>query len=373
MSASHESALRPILLLAAAALAWFSMPLIADPDRPAAAAVKPSALVWQPLPDLPDPLGVAGPLVGVHNDALIVAGGANFPQPAWETQKIWRDAVHVLTQSEQGYVWRDGGRLPRTLGYSACVSTPQGVVCIGGNDATATSRAVLLLRWEAETHRVTTTEYPPLPHPIVYGQAVLIGHVIYLVGGQTGATLDTAVNDVWSLDLSLRDDPQAFIWSEQPPCPGPARSFHVAARQRHSDDLCLYVISGRRQSGDAVEFLTDVWEFTPSTSIWRRCADAPHCVMAGAGSEWGSSQIVVLSGDDGSRFHQTDELRDRHPGFPREVLAYDVAADRWTSLGPSPQNQVTTTAVEWNGKIILASGEVRPRVRTPAVWSISPE
>jgi len=34
-------------------------------------------LDWQPFPDLPDPLGVAGPFVGVHNDALIVAGGAN--------------------------------------------------------------------------------------------------------------------------------------------------------------------------------------------------------------------------------------------------------------------------------------------------------
>ena len=29
------------------------------------------ALDWQQLPDLPDELGVAGPFVGVHNDALI--------------------------------------------------------------------------------------------------------------------------------------------------------------------------------------------------------------------------------------------------------------------------------------------------------------
>jgi N-acetylneuraminic acid mutarotase len=147
----------------------------------------------------------------------------------------------------------------------------------------------------------------------------------------------------------------------------------VAARQRRGEDKCLYVLSGRRQAGDAIEFLTDVWEFTPRTEAWRRCADAPRCVMAGAGCEWGASYIVVLSGDDGTRFHQTDELRDRHPGFPREVLAYDVAAGRWTWLGPSPQNQVTTTAVMWNGRIIVASGEVRPRVRTPKVWSIGPE
>ena len=45
------------------------------------------------LPDLPDPIGMAGPFVGVHNDALIVAGGANFPVPEgedlWEVPKIY--------------------------------------------------------------------------------------------------------------------------------------------------------------------------------------------------------------------------------------------------------------------------------------------
>ena len=34
-------------------------------------------LKWTALPDLPGGLGVAGPFAGVHNDALIVAGGAN--------------------------------------------------------------------------------------------------------------------------------------------------------------------------------------------------------------------------------------------------------------------------------------------------------
>ena len=45
------------------------------------------------LPDLPDAIGMAGPFVGVHNDALIVAGGANFPvaggEDLWEVPKIY--------------------------------------------------------------------------------------------------------------------------------------------------------------------------------------------------------------------------------------------------------------------------------------------
>ena len=47
----------------------------------------PVALDWGELPDLPAApgevrnIGLAGPLAGLHNDALIVAGGANFPTP----------------------------------------------------------------------------------------------------------------------------------------------------------------------------------------------------------------------------------------------------------------------------------------------------
>jgi N-acetylneuraminic acid mutarotase len=35
-------------------------------------------LDWQPLPPLPAAVGVAGPFVGTHRGALVVAGGANF-------------------------------------------------------------------------------------------------------------------------------------------------------------------------------------------------------------------------------------------------------------------------------------------------------
>lgn len=36
-------------------------------------------LYWGRLAPVPDPIGVAGPVAGVSGDALIVAGGANFP------------------------------------------------------------------------------------------------------------------------------------------------------------------------------------------------------------------------------------------------------------------------------------------------------
>ena len=92
-----------------------------------------------------DRLGVAGPLVGVHNDALIVAGGANFPQTVWDNSKVWHDAIHVLTKTADGYAWHEGGRLAHPIAYGAAVSTPDGVVCMGGNDSSTTFGDVFLL------------------------------------------------------------------------------------------------------------------------------------------------------------------------------------------------------------------------------------
>jgi solute:Na+ symporter, SSS family len=54
-------------------------------------------LEWTALPDLPNELGVAGPFVGVHNGALVVAGGANFNRPVWDNPKTWLDDVWIAT------------------------------------------------------------------------------------------------------------------------------------------------------------------------------------------------------------------------------------------------------------------------------------
>ena len=69
-------------------------------------------------------------------------------------------------------------------------------------------------------------------------------------------------------------------------------------------------------------------------------------------------------------YFRVDELRDMHPGFPKQAWSYQTRTDRWSHAGSTPANQVTTIAVEWNGSIIMPSGEVRPRVRSAAVWRI---
>ena len=333
-------------------------------------------LTWSDeIPSLPDSIGVAGPFVGVHGETLIVAGGANFPQPVWESEKIWHDAIYVLRKQDGKYLWKQSGQLPRPLAYGAAVSTKAGVLCIGGNDSSQTFSEVFLLQVDAETGEVKIIDYPSLPNPCAFGAAALLGKpdngVVYLAGGQAGLSLDTATSQIWSLDLSKRGQTETFVWKKEVDLPGPTRAFNLTIAQHDGYEDSLYVVSGRRQNGEDVQFLTDVWQYKPSSKVWRPRADVPTCVMAGTGIGWGQSHLLVLGGADESNFFKVDELRDMHPGFPKEAWAYHTITDTWVSAGETPQNQVTTIAVEWDNAIVIPSGEIRPRVRTPNVWKVT--
>jgi len=116
-------------------------------------------LKWKDIAQLPpmlgqeESLGVAGPFVGVHNDALIVAGGANFPKPFLESDKVWHDDIWVLIKKINSYEWIYGGKLDHPLAYGASVSTDEGVVCIGGNDLNCCYAEVFILRWDANSQK----------------------------------------------------------------------------------------------------------------------------------------------------------------------------------------------------------------------------
>lgn len=326
-------------------------------------------LQWSELPPLPDRLGVAGPLVGVHENALIVAGGANFARPVWENDKQWHDRIHVLTNGADGPQWHDAGKLPHKVAYAATVSTAHGVLCMGGNDANSTFDQVWLLRWE--NNQIRVVDYPRLPRPCVYGDAATIGDTVYLAGGQSDQTDNSVMNNFWKLELAPNGQPLNG-WKELAPWAGPPRAHNIVVAQENGYDECVYVISGRRRNGDTFEFLKDVWEYTPRTNTWRGRAEVPACVMAGTGIRSGQSHLFILGGDDGALFGQADALKDDHPGFAKQTYAFHTITNTWVAAGSSPGNHVTTKAVRWNDQFVIPSGEVRPRVRTPTLLTATP-
>lgn len=319
---------------------------------------------WTSLPPLPDAEGFAGPFAGVSGGALIVAGGANFPDaPPWRGgTKTWYDTLFVLDSPEG--VWRLAGRLPAPNGYGLSLTTPEGILCIGGCDAGRHFREVFRLRLLPDGG-VEHSALPPLPQPCAYMAGALLGRVVFIAGGTDRPDATSALPVLWSLDLGKKD----AAWEELPPCPGPARI--LAAMGAHEGGLYLFGGAALKPDADgkpAREWLSDAWRYSPQEGKWRRLADLPRVAVAAPGpAPVVGGRLLVIGGDDGVNVNF--EPKEEHPGFPRDILAYDPASDAWSRVGEAPFSLVTTTAVEWRGRIVIPGGEARPGKRSTQVWS----
>lgn len=337
---------------------------------------------WEEMTPIPDALGVAGPFAGVSNDFLVVAGGANFPQPVWETSKQWVDNIYALdlTADPSSASWVEVGQLPRPTGYGAAVSTPLGIICFGGNDATTIFDHAFVLtidRNDSNQPVLTVSDFPKLPSPNAYSQAVLHGNKIFIATGQTGLGLDSTHNQFWSLDFSSvldADEPDftSLNWEVLPVFPGEPRAFAITTIQHDGFDQNIFLVSGRRAEGEETLFLKEHWKYNLRSGEWSRVADIPECVMAGTGFPMGQSHYLVTGGDTGELFFKADDLKDDHPGFLKKSWAYNAITDTWSEHGAMPANHVTTIPVEYKGSVFIPSGEVRPRVRSPKVWKLTP-
>jgi N-acetylneuraminic acid mutarotase len=321
-------------------------------------------LRWSKLAPLPDREGFAYPYAGVHNGALLVAGGANFPdKKPWDGgAKLWYDTVFVLEKPDG--TWKVAGRLSRPLGYGVSLTTPDGVVCLGGSDAQRHYADAFLLRWSGG--RLETQPLPPLPKPVANFCGALLNSTIYVAGGIETPDATSTLQTFWALDLG---QPQPR-WRELEPWPGPGRMLATAAAQ----DQSFFLVGGTSLAPDAQgkparTYLQDVYRYQPGRG-WRRVADLPHPVVAAPtpAPSLGQSSFLVLGGDDGSLVNFTPLAQ--HPGFPGEVLMYHTITDTWRTSGKMPAAHVTTSLVRWGDAWIMPTGEVRPGVRSPAVWSL---
>jgi SSS family solute:Na+ symporter len=340
----------------------------------AAAVIAPAQTRFEELPPVPGGIGFAGAFVGVSGDALLFAGGANFPEPVWENDKAWHDRVFAL--SDPAGEWSEVGRLgvgPRA--YGASVTWGGELICIGGDDAEQNHADVFALSFGPGG--LAERPLASLPEPLACSSATLVGDVVYVVGGQRGKDIASATAAVLRLDLGRSD----AAWERLDDIPGGPRAFGFAATQHDGRGERVFAFGGRRADADGpfgLAFLRDLWSLDPSTATWERRADAPVPLMAGAAAPMGQAHVVVLSYADGSVLRdvaaQGVDMRDfGHPGFPRPLYSYHAITDAWGAFGELPdgtENQVTTTAVAWRDRVVLPSGEVRPRVRTPRVWAV---
>jgi iduronate 2-sulfatase len=316
------------------------------------------------LPDLPQASG--GQMAGLSDETLLVIGGSYFKTSIFEGgKKHWLDTILALEPN--GEDWKLAGRLDHPLGYGAAVSVGDGVIVIGGSDGARHYADVWRLRWK--DGRLEKTGLPALPQPLANMGAAVIGRTIFVAGGQSATSSTEATKTLFALDLGARE----MKWKTLEPIPGAARILPVVVAQ----DGALFVFSGAELLAGANgevsrRYLNDGWRYSPDPENkgWRRLADVPRPVVAAPAIGNGSSRILVFGGDDGANAHRVFALKDDHPGFSRDILAYDTATDKWSKAGELPVSLVTTSAVRWRGAVVIAGGEDRPGHRSALITVI---
>ncbi|NWJ52524.1 MAG: galactose oxidase [Bacteroidetes bacterium] len=339
--------------------------------------------------------GLAGAIIGVTSNNLIIAGGSNFEDalPWRGGKKLYHDEIYMLHENGQAtYSWtRTKTTLPFSLAYSGNVTISKGIVCVGGENESGPLDHAFLLSLEGETPSIKV--FPNLPYVVSSPGTTAIESTVYVVGGLDNAG---AISSFSAINLS-QQNPK---WKRLPDLPV-ALSHAVVVAQWNKNEECIYVIGGRAKKGSITEFLSSVWEYTPSLKCWKLVSQIQtkeHEVFklsAGTGVALGHNQIIVFGGDKGIIYNQTEQmiakidssktdnekqqllqdkisLLENHPGFYNEVLIYHTDTQSFSSAGIiRGAIQVTTTAVIWNKKVFIPGGEIKPGIRTPEVKVVS--
>jgi N-acetylneuraminate epimerase len=338
-------------------------------------------------------LGFAGPINGVHENVLIVTGGANFPDKMpWEGgAKKYSDEIHVLQKQGENFVWnkKTKTKLPEPIAYCGVTSTDLGVVYVGGENENGLSNKAYILKWKDSKNDVAILSLPQFPLAMANIALTHIGNTVYAIGGDEAKK---SSNHFYSLDLNVLNP----AWEELPNLPI-ALANAAAVVQKTKEGTAIFVIGGRTKTATGIsELHNTTFVFNPKKRAWSSAAgisDGTNTTnfSAGAAVALGAHSILILGGDNGFVFHKIETylsqiaqtnspeekgrliadknvLNTTHQGFYKGLLLYNTLTDAWTKVGELPfLAPVTTTAVLWGDDIILSNGEIKPGIRTPNV------
>ncbi|WP_300254338.1 sodium/solute symporter [uncultured Alistipes sp.] len=318
------------------------------------------AIVWDDSLCLPGPNdttshdGLAGAFVGRNHGHTILAGGANFPNCTLENRgdKCWYRDVYVY-DGAQWQIFRNV--LPQAVAYGVSITLPEGILCIGGCNASQCLSEVYLL--SLEKGQPVLQPWPELPVPLANAAGCLVDGHIYVAGGNEKMDRPKATNLFFSLDTA---HPEAG-WSALPSWPGAARGYAIAVGQSNGQDNCFYLFAGRDyDSQDEVtwKILQDGFCYNPRLGQWTSLGDG-FPVMAGSAVALGTNHILFLGGKSSDKTTSNNALRLYHT-VTKTIVETDI--EKGQLLLP-----VTTTAIFDGAEITIASGETAPGLRTPVI------
>lgn len=353
--------------------------------------------------------GLAGSYIGVDDDVLIIAGGANFPNKLpWQGgSKKFYDEIFILERKvneTDEYEWTKANKkIPFSAAYGGAISTSKGLFCFGGNSVNSSINETWFINYIPETKEIEITPGPELPIPLSNFAFAKVDGSIYIAGGisQLGGE---ATNSFFKLETTNK--PKDWEWTSFSPWEGKPRAFAIGVAQSDGLDNCFYLFSGRDidKKGNW-EILYDAHVYNPILNKWSvisKGGNKEFPFMAGTAFSLGANSIVFTSGAEGEMAKEEFKIKEKisqleidesngeqveqilkttrlklikhlnnHPGFGNEISVFNTITKETDNLGSLPKSgQVTTTAVKWGEDIVIPSGEIRPGVRTPEILKV---
>ena len=319
--------------------------------------------------------GVSACYCGVINGYLYIAGGCNFPdKPVAEGgKKRFYKAIYAAKLNAEGnrLEWKTVGQMPQPAAYGVSVTYENSLILVGGNNETGGLTTAIRLRPTATGMQQETL--PSLPHALDNMAGAVVGHILYVVGGNCEGV---ATQKVWSLDLK---NTAKEGWKEEPSIPGIARVQPIAAALA-GDLLGVWGGFAPKTDSKAAQLAMNGASYNAGCGTWTALPVPTDAlgeeVFTGGATAIATPQkgVVVVGGvnkdvflaainklPEGYLLHEPEWYR-----FNSRVLCYRDGT--WTQLLQHPSVARAGCALAyWDGWVYVVGGELKPGIRTPEI------
>ena len=319
--------------------------------------------------------GVSACYCGVINGYLYIAGGCNFPdKPVAEGgKKRFYKAIYAAKLNAEGnrLEWKTVGQMPQPAAYGVSVTYENSLILVGGNNETGGLTTAIRLRPTATG--MQQEALPSLPHALDNMAGAVVGHILYVVGGNCEGV---ATQKVWSLDLK---NTAKEGWKEEPSIPGIARVQPIAAALA-GDLLGVWGGFAPKTDSKAAQLAMNGASYNAGCGTWTALPVPTDAlgeeVFTGGATAIATPQkgVVVVGGvnkdvflaainklPEGYLLHEPEWYR-----FNSRVLCYRDGT--WTQLLQHPSVARAGCALAyWDGWVYIVGGELKPGIRTPEI------
>ena len=319
--------------------------------------------------------GVSACYCGVINGYLYIAGGCNFPdKPVAEGgKKRFYKAIYAAKLNAEGdrLEWETVGQMPQPAAYGVSVTYENSLIFVGGNNETGGLTTAIRLRPTATG--MQQEALPSLPHALDNMAGAVVGHILYVVGGNCEGV---ATQKVWSLDLK---NTAKEGWKEELSIPGIARVQPIAAALA-GDLLGVWGGFAPKTDSKAAQLAMNGASYNAGCGTWTALPVPTDAlgeeVFTGGSTAIATPQkgVVVVGGvnkdvflaainklPEGYLLHEPEWYR-----FNNRVLCYRDGT--WTQLLQHPSVARAGCALAyWDGWVYVVGGELKPGIRTPEI------